>query len=172
MRPNKEHHIKPEAEKTCDCGPECTCGCNEGKECNCRCNCHACGCHNCQKCGGKWLGLLLAFLLGIGVSHLWNGCAFRCPAKAFRAPSAAQAPLPTFTDGAGTVIIINAADGHADVMRAPKPCHEHFKPHHNMHKPHHGKDKMHIDDKTSSLHSHKISPKAGVVNQEDTPAAE
>ena len=120
--------------------------------------------------------LFLVFLAGMGFNELLHGCFGRChgkkPLPMTHASMLHHGSVPMLTDGVGTVIIINAADGHADVMRAPKPCHEHFKPHHNMHKPHHGKDKMHIDDKASSLHSHKISPKAGVVNQEDTPAAE
>lgn len=134
-----------ETEKHCNCGPECTCGCNEGKECHCGQNgcCHGgCGRH----CGGKLIVLLIIFLAGMGFNELLHGCFGRCPSKAPHAMPMVQAPMkhhgamPTFTDGASTVIIINAADGHADVMHSPKHCKKH---HHDMQKPHKNKDEMH-----------------------------
>lgn len=141
MRPNKEHNVKPEQEKKCNCGPECDCGCNEGKECTCgqshdhmhgACGCggHGCDCHG-GKCGGKLLWLLLAFLAGMCFNQLWrSGCAVRCPCMKMAAGmSAVKAPLPVYTDAAGTIIIINAADGTAEVMPGKKHCKKHHKYH-------------------------------------------
>ncbi len=141
MKPHEKPEAKPEMKKTCACGPECDCGCNEGKECRCGCGC---GCHcdkgcRCKSCGAKLIGLLIIFLAGMGFNELLHGCFGRCPAKRMQpAPmmAAAHHKMPHFTDGAGTVIIINA-DGSTDVRHGDKcDCHKHhngMKPHHKHH---------------------------------------
>lgn len=143
------------SEKKCNCGPECTCGCNEGKECHCAenggcgcgcgCNegkeCHCaenggcgcgCGCRCGKRCGGKLIALLIVFLAGMGFNELLHGGCGRCPSKAphhtmMSAPKHYGA-MPMFSDGSGTVIIINAADGRADVFDAMHAT-KHFKKH-------------------------------------------
>ncbi len=144
MKPHEKPEAKPEMKKTCACGPECECGCNEGKECTCGNGCRCgCGCHcdkgcRCKSCGAKLIGLLIVFLAGMGFNELLHGCFGRCPAKGMRpAPMmATHHKMPHFTDGSGTVIIINA-DGSTDVRHGNKcGCHKHhngMKPHHNHH---------------------------------------
>lgn len=147
-----------EPEKKCNCGPECTCGCNEGKECHCGEN-GGCGCHCGKRCGGKWVTLLIIFLAGVGFNELLHGCCARCPTKAPH-QAMTQAPkhhgaMPMFSDGSGTVIIINASDGHADIfdgMHAPQHFNKHKKHHKNMQKQ---------PDK-SEMHKPHFSGKAGI----------
>ena len=153
MKPHEKPEAKPEMKKNCACGPECECGCNEGKECTCGNGCRCgCGCHCdkgccCKSCGGKLIALLIVFLAGMGFNELLHGCFGRCPAKKMQpAPmmAAAHNKMPHFTDGAGTVIIINA-DGSTDIRHGNKcGCHKHHngvKPQHKHHgMPHPQKD--------------------------------
>jgi len=153
MKPHEKPEAKPEMKKNCACGPECECGCNEGKECTCGCGCRCgcgegkgcgcgCGCgegrgcycgkgcHCGSSCFGKLLLLLIIFLAGMGFNEFMHGCFGRCPAKGMRPAPMLSAPhhkVPHFTDGAGTVIIINA-DGSTDVQHGNKcGCHKHHK---------------------------------------------
>ena len=64
--------------------------------------------------------LLMVFLAGMGFNELMHGCFGRCPSKCPRQMQAMRMPnpqmqTPAYTDGAGTVIIINAADGNASM---------------------------------------------------------
>ncbi len=181
------------SEKTCNCGPECQCGCNEGKECTCgnggcggKCDC-GCGCGCGGKCGcgcgggcGKHCGkklfvLLVVFLAGMGFNALLHGCCGRCPNRAPQNAPMMQAPknssaMPMFTDSAGTVIIINAADGHADIRHNPKHFDKHHKHKKEMQNPQTDKPEMrkpHFSGHVSSIRPLSAQPKAQNEDKDD-----
>ena len=148
MRHNNENvnvnaEDKPEMKKKCGCDENCTCDCDCGcgAHCGCHCGCHehcGCGAHcGCgSHCGGKFLLLLLlVFLAGVGFNELLHG-GFKCKAKCDKHAMMAKAPMPHFTDGAGTVVIVNTAKGGADVMHYLNPNGK------NMHHKHHKHMKM------------------------------
>ena len=114
---NPPHH-----EHACHCG------------CGCGCNC------DCGRKGGKFIIILLAFLAGIGLSELLHGNFGRCPYKADCAKQmmhASHHAVPHYTDGAGTVIIINT-NGQPDIKHLTKGFHG--KHHHNAAKHHQHKN--------------------------------
>ena len=173
---------RPEPEKKCDCGPDCDCGCNEGKECTCGhhhggphgecgCGCRGgeckCGCGCGKRCGGKLIALLIVFLAGMGFNELWHGC-FRCPSKAPHGVPAMHVPMthhavPAMADGAGTVIIINAADGSASMQNHSGKKHKcHCGKHHGENVKMHEGHKHHKDHLDFKKHQFTAGPSRGL----------
>lgn len=158
---------RSETEKQCDCGSECKCGCNEGKDCKCGHHCNGlygeCGCGCGCGCGrkiGKLIALLIVFFAGMGFNELWHG-SYRC---SNRAPYAVRTQVPATADGAGTVIIINAADGSANMHDYSGKKHKCHKDKHNdakghKHLKHHKHHQEFQDSNRSQLKSD--APKNG-----------
>lgn len=135
-----EHDPIKEHNPHCDCGEKCACETTNNAKCSCGCGCSCgncscgsncqCGCH--KKCGSKFIILLLAFFAGIGFNQLWHNCIGRCTHNMPHKIGAMHAPMPAVSDG-GTTIIINTADGCADVWSSKNHLHKHHKHHKNMH---------------------------------------
>lgn len=152
--PMKEHHIHDDCKENCACNANqgATCGCGCGGNCSCGTNCQ-CGCH--KKCGGKIILLLLVFLAGMGFNQLWRGCMGRCPHKMPHNLSAMHTPIPAANDG-GTTIVINTADGCADVWSSKNNFHKHHKHHKGI-----NSDNF----KNAVSHQHPSVPKADTADK-------
>lgn len=81
----------------------------EGSTCNCQRIFHT----------NKWWLLLLIFLAGMGFNELIHGGSRSCPSPQMPIHYV-SAPLPTFTDGSGTMVVINT--DRADVAQPQTHC--------------------------------------------------